>query len=60
MAVRMQQHQVLQLVTTALVPFNNVVDIPPGLERDVLLAHQETLFLSIPKRVQNLGVRVEF
>ena len=51
MAIGVQQHQVIQLVTTALCLMQNVVDVPPSLKRDVLIAHRTAFLLTFPKRV---------
>lgn len=51
MAIRMQQHQILQLVAPPFVPLDLVVNVPPRLERNVLLTHRASLELSNPQGV---------
>ena len=47
----MQQHQIFQVITAPFVAFVNMVNIPPRLERDVLITHRAAFELANPKLV---------
>ena len=49
MTIWVKQHQIFQLIATALVPLDDVVDVPPRIERNQLLAHRAALFLGNPE-----------
>ena len=49
MTVGMQQQQIAQLVASALVPLDNMVNVPPAFERNQLLAHRAALALAKPQ-----------